>query len=120
MFKIREFAEIAQVPMSTLRYYGEIGIFKPVHVDSDTGYRYYSIDQLLQINRILALKDLGLELAQIVQFLDEEISAEALQGMLRLKQAKLQQHILAEQEQPGETSLVFPIFPEESFTLQKR
>jgi DNA-binding transcriptional MerR regulator len=99
MFKIREFAEIAQVPMSTLRYYDEIGIFKPASVDPETGYRFYSIDQLLQINRILALKDLGLELAQIVQFLDEEVSGEALQGMLRLRQAKLQQHIQAEQEQ---------------------
>ncbi|GHO96943.1 MerR family transcriptional regulator [Reticulibacter mediterranei] len=99
MFKIREFAEIAQVPMSTLRYYDEIGVFKPAAVDPETGYRFYSIDQLLQINRILALKDLGLELAQIVQFLDEEVSGEALQGMLRLRQAKLQQHIQAEQEQ---------------------
>ncbi|QBD80307.1 MerR family transcriptional regulator [Ktedonosporobacter rubrisoli] len=99
MIKIRDFAEIAQVATSTLRYYDEIGLFKPVYVDPDTGYRFYAIEQLLRLNRILALKDLGLELGQIVQLLDEEVSIEALQGMLRLKQARLQQHIQDEQEQ---------------------
>lgn len=99
MIKIRDFAKIAQVATSTLRYYDEIGIFKPIHVDPETGYRFYAIDQLLRLNRILALKDLGLELTQIVALLDEEVSMEALQGMLRMRQAKLQQAIQAEQEQ---------------------
>lgn len=99
MFKIREFAEIAQVSMSALRYYDEIGIFKPIQVDASTGYRFYSIEQLVRLNRILALKDLGLELTQIVQLLDEEVTTQALRGMLCLRQAKLQQHIQAEQEQ---------------------
>ncbi|GHO68143.1 MerR family transcriptional regulator [Ktedonobacter sp. SOSP1-52] len=99
MFKIREFAEIAQVSTSTLRYYDDIGLFKPMRVDAETGYRYYAIDQLLRLNRILALKALGFELTQITACLDEELSPDALQGMLRLRQAKLQQHIQAEQEQ---------------------
>src|SRR5579884_516169 len=99
MFKIRDFAEITQVPTSTLRYYDEIGLFKPIHVEAETGYRFYSINQLLRLNRILALKDLGLELTQIAVLLDEDITLDALLGMLRLKQAKLQQHIQAEQEQ---------------------
>src|SRR4051794_30326216 len=98
MLKIRDFAGIAQVSTFTLRYYDEIGIFRPIQVDPATGYRFYSIDQLPRLNRILGLKDLGLDLTQIAQLLDEEISIEALQGMLRLKQAKLQQHIQAEQE----------------------
>ncbi|HET8847102.1 MAG TPA: MerR family transcriptional regulator [Ktedonobacteraceae bacterium] len=98
MLKIRDFAEIAQVSASTLRYYDEIGIFEPIQVDPDTGYRFYSLDQLPRLNRILALRDLGLDLTQIAQLL-EEVSTEALQGMLRLRQAKLQQHIQAEQEQ---------------------
>lgn len=99
MFKIRDFAEIAQVSTSALRYYDEIGLFKPIHVEAETGYRFYAINQLVRLNRILALKELGLELTQIALFLDEDISLEALHGMLRLKQAKLQQHIQAEQEQ---------------------
>jgi len=99
MLKISDFAKIAQVSTSALRYYDEIGIFKPVHVDVTTGYRYYTIDQLVRLNRILALKDLGIDLTQIVQLLDDDLSPEAFHGMLRLRQAQLRQDIQMAQEQ---------------------
>lgn len=99
MLKIRDFAKLAEVSMTTLRYYDEIGLLKPIQVDPETGYRFYTIDQLPHLHRILAFKELGLGLAQIVEILDEGISPEALQGMLRLRQAQLQQHMQTEQEQ---------------------
>src|SRR4051794_26654437 len=99
MLKIRDFARLAEVSMTTLRYYDEIGLLKPVHVDPETGYRFYTIDQLPQLHRILAFKELGLGLTQILKIVEEGLSPEALQGMLRLRQAQLQQHIQAEQEQ---------------------
>ncbi|GAC1431690.1 MAG: MerR family transcriptional regulator [Ktedonobacteraceae bacterium] len=99
MLKIRDFAKLAEVSMTTLRYYDEIGLLKPIHVDPETSYRFYTIDQLPHLHRILAFKELGLGLTQIVEILDEGISPEALQGMLRLRQAQLQQHMQAEQEQ---------------------
>ena len=85
--------------MTTLRYYDEIGLLKPIHVDPETGYRFYTMDQLPHLHRILAFKELGLGLTQIVEILDEDVSPEAFQGMLRFRQAQLQQHIHAEQEQ---------------------
>ncbi len=85
--------------MTTLRYYDEIGLLKPIQVDPETGYRFYTMDQLPYLHRILAFKELGLGLTQIVEILDEGISPEVLQGMLRLRQAQLQQHLQAEQEQ---------------------
>ncbi len=99
MLKIRDFARLAEVSMTTLRYYDEIGLLKPVHVDPETGYRFYTIDQLPHLHRILAFKELGLGLIQIVEILDEGVSPEALQGMLRFRQAQLQQNIQTEQEQ---------------------
>lgn len=84
--------------MRTLRYYDEIGLLKPVQVDPLTGYRYYSIEQLPRLNRILAFKDLGFELSQIVQLLDEEVPPSQIRGMLRLKQVELQQRVQVEQE----------------------
>jgi DNA-binding transcriptional MerR regulator len=99
MLKIRDFARLAEVSMATLRYYDEIGLLKPMRVDPETGYRFYTMDQLPHLHRILAFKELGLELTQIARILDEGLSAEALQGMLRLRQAQLQQQIQAEQEQ---------------------
>ncbi|HET8843047.1 MAG TPA: helix-turn-helix domain-containing protein [Ktedonobacteraceae bacterium] len=99
MLKIRDFARLADVSMVTLRYYDEIGLLKPIHVDPETGYRFYTMDQLPHLHRILAFKELGLGLTQIIEILYEGISPEALQGMLRLRQAQLQQHIQTEQEQ---------------------
>ena len=84
--------------MRALRYYDEIGLLKPVQVDTTTGYRYYSIDQLPRLNRILAFKDLGFELSQIVQLLDKEMPPAQIRGMLQLKQIELQQRVQAEQE----------------------
>jgi DNA-binding transcriptional MerR regulator len=98
VFKISDFSKLSQVSMRTLRYYDEIGLLKPIHVDSDTGYRYYLVEQLSRLQRILALKDLGFELAQIVQVLDEDLPPEQLRGMLRLKQHEMQQRVQAEQE----------------------
>jgi len=97
MFKIGEFSKLSQVPVKTLRYYDEIGLLKPAKVDRFTGYRYYSADQLPRLNRILALKDLGLSLAQIARLLNDDLPPAQIRGMLRLKQAELQQQVQEEQ-----------------------
>ena len=85
MLKIRDFAKLAEVSITTLRYYDEIGLLKPIHVDPATGYRFYTMDQLPQLHRILAYKELGLGLTEIVKILDEGVSPEAFRGMLRLR-----------------------------------
>ncbi len=89
MFKIGEFSRLSQVPVKTLRYYDEIGLLKPAHVDEFTGYRRYSADQMPRLNRILALKDLGLSLTQVAELLDGDLPAEQIRGMLRMKQAEV-------------------------------
>jgi DNA-binding transcriptional MerR regulator len=93
MFKIGDFSRLSQVSVKTLHHYDAIGLFQPIHVDEWTGYRYYSFEQLPRLNRILALKDLGFSLEQIRRALDETINAEEIAGMLRLRQAELQQQM---------------------------
>ncbi|GAC1548318.1 MAG: MerR family transcriptional regulator [Herpetosiphon sp.] len=97
MFKIGDFSRLSRVSVKALRYYDELGLLKPTLIDRWTGYRYYSAAQLPRLNRILAFKDLGLSLEQIAQLLDENPSVEYLRGILRLKQAELQQRVQAEQ-----------------------
>jgi DNA-binding transcriptional MerR regulator len=84
--------------VKTLRYYDELGLLKPVEVDRFTGYRYYSADQLPRLNRILALKDLGLSLEQIARLLNEKLTVEQMRGMLRLKQIEAHARVRDEQE----------------------
>ena len=93
MFKIGDFSKICQVPVSALRYYADIGLLEPAHVDSATGYRFYDLDQLPQLNRILALKDLGLSLTQIRQALNDQINIDEMRGMLRLRESELEQEL---------------------------
>jgi DNA-binding transcriptional MerR regulator len=70
MFNIGEFSRLGGVSVRTLRHYDEIGLLRPATVDPDTGYRGYSADQLGQLNRIMALKELGLSLTQARRLLD--------------------------------------------------
>ena len=93
MLKIGEFARIGQVSVATLRHYEKSGLLKPIALDYDTGYRYYSLDQLPRLNRILALKDLGFSLEQIARLLEENLDLSQLRGMFTLKQAQTQQLI---------------------------
>ncbi|QBD80845.1 MerR family transcriptional regulator [Ktedonosporobacter rubrisoli] len=98
MFKISEFSRLSQVSMKALRFYDRIGLLKPAHTAPLNGYRYYTSEQLFQLHRILAFKDLGLTLEQILQALDEQLSTEQIRGMLRLKQAQTADLIEQEQE----------------------
>lgn len=93
MYKISDFSRLCQVSPKTLRYYDEVGLLKPASIDPFTAYRYYEISQLPRLNRILALKDLGFRLDQIGSILDEGLSSEQIRGMLRLKQAEVQQDL---------------------------
>ncbi|TVX92364.1 MerR family transcriptional regulator [Paenibacillus agilis] len=97
MFKISEFSKISQVSVKTLRYYDQLNLLKPTHTDKYTGYRYYTADQMFQLNRILAYKELGFSLEQIRPMLGEQVPIEQLRGMFRLKQNEIQSIIDKEQ-----------------------
>jgi DNA-binding transcriptional MerR regulator len=93
MFRTGEFSNIARVSKRLLQYYDEINLLKPAYIDPQTGYRYYSARQLPHLNRILALKDLGLSLDQIANMIQAEVSDEAIHGMLLMKKAELEQAV---------------------------
>jgi len=83
MFRIGEFSQIARVTIDTLRHYDALGLLKPEKVDPFTGYRYYSARQLLSLNRILALKEIGFSLEEIARIFQENLTTEQLRGMLQ-------------------------------------
>jgi DNA-binding transcriptional MerR regulator len=97
MFRIGEFAQIAQVSSRQLRFYDQLGLLQPARTDSQTGYRYYSIRQLPRLNSILALKELGLSLEQIGPLLKDQVSPAELRGMLIMKRAQVE-HALRQEE----------------------
>src|SRR5580693_5482797 len=96
MFTIGDFARHGRVSVRMLRHYDATGLLRPAYVDPGSGYRYYEASQLARLNRIIALKDLGFTLEQVRVMLDEQVSAEQLRGMLRLRHAELQSRIAAD------------------------
>lgn len=102
MLKIGEFSRLSQVPVKTLRYYDEIGLFKPSQIDRFTDYRYYTLDQLPRIHSIMALKELGLSLEEITQLVHKDLPPAQIRGMFRLKQAEVQQRLREEQARLGQ------------------
>lgn len=92
MFSIGEFARLGGVSARTLRHYDEIGLLRPVTVDPDTAYRGYAAAQLGQLNRIMALKELGLSLTQVRRLL-VGVTLDELRGMLALRRAQLEEEL---------------------------
>jgi DNA-binding transcriptional MerR regulator len=96
MFRIGDFSRIARVSARLLRFYDEIGLFVPAHVDPQTGYRFYTVAQLADLNRILVLKDLGFELEQVRDILRTPVSTAELRNLLLLRRTDVEKTIATE------------------------
>src|SRR6476619_4032131 len=81
MFSIGEFARHGRVSGRMLRHYDAIGLIRPACVDEATGYRLYEASQLDELNRVIALKDLGFTLQQVQVILEEKVSEAELTGV---------------------------------------
>ena len=97
MLKIGDFSSLAQISVKTLRFYDEMGLLCPSHVNAASGYRYYSVDLLPRLHRILALKDLGFSLDQIAKVLNGNVTGDQLRGMLILREAEQRERVAEEQ-----------------------
>lgn len=93
MFTIGDFARHGRVSVRMLRHYDRLGLLRPAAVDPGSGYRLYEAAQLSRLNRIVALKDLGLTLEQVLSILEEKVGGEELRGMLRLRRAELEEQL---------------------------
>ncbi|MBQ9555140.1 MAG: MerR family transcriptional regulator [Muribaculaceae bacterium] len=68
---IGDFSKYCQVTVKRLRHYEKIGLLVPNEVDEWTGYRYYDLSQMQQMNGILRLQQMGFTLEEIRELLDE-------------------------------------------------
>lgn len=89
--KTGDFAKLCNTNKRTLFHYDEIGLFSPACTDPK-GYRYYSETQCDTFLTISCLKELGMPLKEIKDYLDHR-SPETLQTLLLLQQNKVQKEI---------------------------
>lgn len=74
-YSIQEVARAAGITSRTLRHYDAIGLL-PARRLVGSGYRTYRVEDLVRLQRILLLRDLGLSLADAARFLDgDDVSA---------------------------------------------
>ena len=96
MFRIGEFSKLTQVSIRMLRYYDEVGILKPAEVDKWTGHRLYSVEQIPSLNKILYLRDSGLNVSEIALALT--LDEQSLLAQLDKKHIEIEDAIQAERE----------------------
>ena len=82
MVSIGEFARLSRLSPKALRLYDELGLLVPVHVDPDTGYRWYAATQLEHARLVAALRRIGVPLAHIrdILALEPALTAEEIRA----------------------------------------
>ncbi len=65
LVSIGEFARLSRLSPKALRLYDELDLLPPERVDLDSGYRWYSRDQLGRARLVAALRQVGMPLAEI-------------------------------------------------------
>ena len=65
LYSIGKLADIVGIPATALRFYDEQGVLKPQIRDDETGYRYYTEEQVMKCMFISEMRRLGLTVADI-------------------------------------------------------
>jgi DNA-binding transcriptional MerR regulator len=62
---VGDFSRITHLSVKTLRHYHQVGLLEPATVNPDTGYRYYSGEQIPAAQVIRRLRDLEMPVADV-------------------------------------------------------
>lgn len=91
LMTIGEIADFFGVSRKAMRLYEKKGIIKPVKVDAANGYRYYSAEQVQQLNALLELKAFGFSLDEIKTIIDGKTAKAPFLEMLEKKRQAWQE-----------------------------
>ena len=92
---IGRFAQVTRLSVKALRHYDELGLLRPALVSAETGYRYYSLGQALEAERIRLLRALDVPLDEIGALLRER-EAGAVQARLSSHRERIESRIAAD------------------------
>lgn len=97
LFRIGAFAQLSRVSVRMLRYYDQIGLLTPAHVDRQNGYRHYTLAQLERLHQICALRDLGFSVEDMALLLHEAEPRTNIHALLQRTHQELAERIAADQ-----------------------
>ena len=88
LFQVGEVTKILGVTRKTLLVFEDMGLLTPAVKDEDSGYRYYSADNMTQIRAIRSLQTLGLSLKEVAEYYYDMENIDAhLQRLMDLRAA---------------------------------
>lgn len=93
LLKIGDVSRLSGVSVRMLRHYDDLGLLRPALVDEFSGYRYYRVDQLPRLHRLLALKEMGFSLAQVACLLDGRLPPETVRTLFEERRSEVEREI---------------------------
>lgn len=96
LLPIGRFSQITRLSIRMLRHYDEVGLLRPALVDPSSGYRYYSLAQASDAQKIRLLRSLEMPLEEIKELL--AASPEALQAHLHQHRLRLEARLAQYQQ----------------------
>ena len=100
MYSIGQFSIMFQMNKKTLRYYDEIGLFKPAFINENNQYRYYGEEQISIMKEIIRLKNIGISLDEIKEIINSKKNIQIKECYnRRLEEIKKEKEILEKQIQ---------------------
>lgn len=90
-YRIGEISRLYKISTDILRYYDKIGLMSP-DFTGENGYRYYSKKQIWKLNNIRNLRNIGVGLEDIKEFLDER-NINSANGIIEFQLEKVEDKI---------------------------
>ena len=91
LLKISEIADFFGTTPKALRIYEQKGIIIPCKIDPESGYRYYSADQVKKLNLLIELQELGFSLNEIKKIMDGGLKSQQFLDALNSKKIQWEQ-----------------------------
>jgi len=117
LFTIGDLARASGLTISALRFYDRAGVLPPAYVDPETGYRWYSADQVRPARIVAGLRRVSMPLAEICRVLARPGDAPAVldahlrrleRGVADARRELSRVRALIELEEPRMTTLTVP------------
>lgn len=114
LFKISDLAKFLGITTATIRYYESYGLLSPAYVDDETQYRYYGYKEVNRLAGINDLRNAGLSMQEVKQYLDQSLPTSELITFLgtRIKELNsIQRRLQIGETKAGFTPVEFATTP---------
>ncbi len=72
LLSIGKLAKLRNINVQSLRYYEKLGILVPAYTNQESGYRYYSLEQIMILDTIILCIDLGIPLKELKNYVNDD------------------------------------------------